>query len=59
MPIHKAKKAAQENLNRFIDSHKEPAMFNVNVALFNIAEGIEKVLSRVDDLEKRIKDLER
>jgi hypothetical protein len=57
--IHTAIRAAQDNVNSYVNAQTDPVMFNVNVALLNIAKTLLKLQSQLDDIQHRLKAPER
>jgi hypothetical protein len=57
--IHTAIRAAQDNINSYVNAQTDPVMFNVNVALLNIAKTLLKLQNQLDDIQHRLKAPER
>jgi hypothetical protein len=57
--IHTAIRAAQDNVNSYVNAQTDPVMFNVNVALLNIAKTLLKLQCQLDDIQHRLKAPER
>jgi hypothetical protein len=57
--IHTAIRAAQDNINSYVNAKTDPVMFNVNVALLNIAKTLLKLQNQLDDIQHRLKAPER
>jgi hypothetical protein len=59
MAIQDAVKAAEDNINNHVSAHRDPAAYNVSVALLNIAQAIQRMESDVGDIERNVKRLRR
>ncbi|HVJ76946.1 MAG TPA: hypothetical protein VM620_03880 [Hyphomicrobium sp.] len=55
MSIDTAIKAAQENMDRYVSSEKDPAQYNISVALRNIAEAVKKLQRDIDIVKAGMK----
>lgn len=57
MSIIDAINAAEDNIQNHVSAKKDPATYNLSVALLHIARGLQRLQNDVDDLDRDLKRL--
>ena len=55
--LHKGKEALDDNFARYVSAERDPAMFNVNVAMMAILDGMLKIQKDLESIERKINQL--
>jgi hypothetical protein len=55
MSLNDAIRAAEDNIANHASSNRDPALYNISIALLNIAKALKRLQSDVDDIHSRVK----
>jgi|GEM_PF-6302657 len=57
MSVHDPIRAADDNIQNHVSAERDPAMYNMSVALLNIARALQKLQNDVDVMGRELKRL--
>lgn len=51
-------RAAQDNIANHVSPQRDPALYNISVALLNLAKAIQELQADVDEVNRRVKSMQ-